>query len=209
MAHTTARRTREAAARVVLFLIMTAAPGCATFVPVSPEAVAAARVLPSYSAALKVTLSGPTRRGRTRALVAFARPGALRVEIPGPGGVRVLAVANGGHLWSVFPAERAYFEGRADAAAMQALLGIALEPEAMMDVLAGAGSDQVREYRADYRAGLPRRLSATLSDGSRLRVTVEDVQAPVTLPAAAFQAPAHPGYRRLDAEEVVDLWARP
>lgn len=195
--------------RLLVVLLVSWLVGCATLTPVPPEAVATARGLSSYSATLKVALTGATRRGRARALVAFERPGALRVEVPGPAGVRLLAVSNGGRLWSVFPAERAYFEGPADAEAMQALLGIALTPEAMMDVLAGAGSAEVREYRADYRAGLPRRLSATLSDGSRLRITVEDAQAPAMLPAAVFQPPAHPGYRRLSSDEVVDLWARP
>lgn len=192
-----------------LAAMASACVGCATLKPATPAAMEAARALPSYSATLKVGLSGPTRRGRTRALVAWVRPGDLRVEIPGPGGVRLLAVAHNGQLSSVFPGERAYFEGPADAATLQALLGIVLAPEAMIDVLAGAGSTHVSDYRADYRAGLPRRLEARLSDGSRLRVVVEDVQAPITLPPAAFEPPARPGYRRLGLEEVADLWAHP
>ena len=50
-------------------------------------------------------------------LLAFRRPDALRIEIPGPAGARLVAVARGDRLWAVFPAERAVYYGAARAEA--------------------------------------------------------------------------------------------
>ena len=44
--------------------------------------------------------------------VAFRRPDALRIEIPGPPGARLMAVARGGRLTAVLPAERAVLRER-------------------------------------------------------------------------------------------------
>jgi hypothetical protein len=54
-----------------------------------------------------VSVSGPEVRGRSRVLLAFRRPDALRIEIPGPAGARLVAVVRAGRLTAVLPAERA------------------------------------------------------------------------------------------------------
>jgi hypothetical protein len=154
-----------------------------------------------------VSLDGPELRARTRVLVAFARPDALRVEVPGPGGARVVAVARGGELTAVFPAQAAVFEGRATPSSLAELLGIALAPAEVMDVLLGSPPDGVRAYRARWGRDLPRRIEATLPDGGRLDVTVEEAETGVDLPPAAFQSPPHPGYRSVTAEEARELWS--
>ena len=81
--------------------------------PPSPEVVAAARTAPTYSARLKVSLRGPDVRARARVLLAFQRPDSLRLELPGPGGARLIAVTREGRLTAVFPGERAVYAGRA------------------------------------------------------------------------------------------------
>ena len=179
---------------------------CAHVPPPAPEVVTAAARLQSYSASLRVSLKGQGLRGRGRVLLAFARPDALRVEVPGPGGVRLLAVARGGRLWAVFPGEAAWFEGAAQPAQMEALLGLALAPDEVMDVLVGRSPTRLRAYEARWQGGLPRQITALLPDGSRLSVKVEQADAGPTLPAAAFEEPPHPGYRRIDVDETRALW---
>src|SRR3954451_24578550 len=91
--------------RVLPFVPLLAAGGCAAPLAVPPVAVVeAARQVPSYSARLEVSLRGRGLRARTRVLVGFRRPDALRIEIPGPAGARLVAVARGERLWAVFPA---------------------------------------------------------------------------------------------------------
>jgi outer membrane lipoprotein-sorting protein len=189
-------------------LLALGSAGCAHLRPPAPDVARAARELPSYSASLRVSLSGGGLRGRGRVLLAFARPDALRVEVPGPGGVRLLAVTRGGTLWAVFPGEAAWFEGPAEAEQMEALLGLALAPAEVMDLLLGRPAPRLRAFRAGWDARLPRRVEATLPDGSRLRVKVDEVQSPATLPPAAFEEPPHPGYRKLTAGEARALWSR-
>jgi hypothetical protein len=60
--------------------------------------------------------------------MAFRRPDALRIEIPGPAGARLVAVVRAGRLTAVLPAERAVLESAASAAELEALLGVALRP---------------------------------------------------------------------------------
>jgi hypothetical protein len=204
----TSTPVRTSPPQVALLLALVAAWGCAHGRPPAPDVVAAARALSTYSAELRVGVSGAGLRGSVRALLAFARPDALRVEVPGPGGVRLLAVARGGTLWAVFPGEEAYFEGAARPEEMEALLGLALSPEEVMDVLVGRAPARLPAYEARWRDGLPQRIRATLPDGARLSVTVEAAEPRATLPAAAFDEPRHPGYRRLDAEEARALWGR-
>jgi len=192
-------------------LLLIAALGgaaCARSWPTPPaETVARARAAGSYSGRLRVSLDGPELRARTGVLVAFERPDALRVEVPGPAGARVVAVARGGSLTAVFPAQRAFFEGQATPASLADLLGIALAPGEVMDLLVGSPPDGVRGYRARWGPNLPRRIEATLPDGGRLRVAVEDAESGIDLPPAAFQSPPHPGYRSVDAEEARELWS--
>jgi hypothetical protein len=182
---------------------------CAAPLAVPPAVVVEqARVVPSYSASLGVTLRGPDLRARTRVLLAFRRPDGLRIEIPGPTGARLVAVARGERLWAVFPGERAFYAGAARAEDLESLLGVALSPAEVMDLLTGVRSPRVREYRVRWGASLPRQIDATLPDGARLTATVEDAQAPAaTLGETAFTEPPHDGYRTVDADQARALWS--
>ncbi len=190
-----------------LALVPLAAHGCAHARQPAPAVAQAASALGSYSATLRVDLRGADLRGRGRVLLAFARPDRLRVEVPGPGGLRVLAVARGGTLWAVFPGEAAWFEGPAESEVMRDLLGLALSPAELMDLLLGRAGASLTDYEARWDARLPRRVKARLPDGSRVSLAVEGVEAPASLPEAAFAEPAHAGYRRVDAVEARALWA--
>jgi hypothetical protein len=155
----------------------------------------------SYSARLKVSLRGKDLRARTIALVAFRRPDALRVEVPGPAGARILAVARAERLVAVFPGDRAVFEGRATAADLGALLGVALEPAEVMDLLVGTAPRQARGYQARWGPEAPRRIKAELPDGTRIDLTIEEPRLGADLPERAFLDPPHAGYRPVGAEE--------
>lgn len=173
--------------------------------PVSPETAARAIAVLRYSAQLKVSLSGPQGRGRLRVLLAFRRPDGLRIEVPGPAGARLIAVAHGEALTAVFPGERAAFLGRTSADDMEALLSVRLSPREMMDLLVGAPVAGVSDHRVRWGPALPTEVRATLSDRSRLKVVVEDAEAGAPLPDAAFLPPAHEGYRAVGADEARDL----
>lgn len=184
------------------------AAGCAAALAVPPAAVVEqARLVPSYSARLRVSLRGKDLRARTPVLLAFRRPDALRIEVPGPTGPRVIAVAAGDRLWAVFPSERAVYTGAAGAEDMESLLGVALAPSEVMDLLTGVASPRLRSYRVRWGAALPRQIEATLPDGARLEATVEDAEAPATLGATAFTEPPHAGHRPIGAEEARSLWS--
>jgi hypothetical protein len=157
---------------------------------------------------VKVRLDGRELRGRATVLLAFQRPDALRIELPGPGGLRLLAVTKGGSVTAVFPSERAVYTGAADAPSMEALLGIALTPAEVMDLLLGV--TPTRLARAEFRWGprLPRSVDAWLPDGSRVRLTIEESEAGPALPEAAFEPPPSAGHRPVDVEEARRLWAR-
>lgn len=165
-----------------------------------------ARAAGSYNAALRVSLKGPNLRARSRVLVAFQRPDALRIEIPGPTGARLVAVTHGGALAAVFPGERAVFTGGATAADLEALLGVPLTPAEVMDLLVGTPSPRLRAYDARWGASLPRRIDATLPDGGRLEVRVEDAELGARLSPDAFLEPPHAGYRSVGADEARSLW---
>ncbi|HEV8253688.1 MAG TPA: hypothetical protein VGQ78_02950 [Vicinamibacteria bacterium] len=180
---------------------------CASLPPrPPPEDAERARRATSYSASLRVGLRGPELRGRTAALVAFRRPDRLRIEVPGPAGARLIAVTAGGRLAAVFPGDRAVFEGGAAAADLEALLGVSLAPEEVMDLLVGAPGARLRDYHAGWKDGLPRRIHAVLPDGAKLDVTVLEAEVDAALPDAAFAPPPHAGYRRVEAGEVPSLW---
>jgi hypothetical protein len=181
---------------------------CAT-APLPPPADVAARArdAASYSAQLRVSLKGPSLRARTPALVAFQRPDGLRIEVPGPAGPRLVAVTRGGRLVAVFPGERAVYSGEARADRLEALLGVALEPAEVMDLLVGVASPRLKRYEARWGPALPRRIDATLPDGGRLRVDVEEADPAANLQPAAFAEPPHPGFRAIEAEEARSLWS--
>ena len=196
----TTRRVRSPVALALL------AGGCASAALPPPAVREEARAAPTYSGRLRISLKGPALRARTRALVAFRRPDALRIEIPGPTGARLVAVARGGALAAVFPGDRAVFLGDATPAELDALLGVGLAPEEVIDLLVGVGSPRLRSYRARWGSALPAQIEATLPDGSRLEAKVEDAEAGLALPPAAFAEPPHAGYRRVSAPEARRLW---
>jgi hypothetical protein len=168
--------------------------------------VAAAAATPSYSARLRVSLDTPTLRARTPVLLAFRRPDALRIEVPGPAGPRLVAVASGDRLWAVFPAERAFFSGRATEADFEALLGVRLTAAEVMDLLVGRPAPRLRAYEVLWRGPLPARVTATMPDGGRLRVTVDEADAGAAVPEQAFAEPPHAAYRTIGGEEARRLW---
>jgi hypothetical protein len=133
--------------------------------------------------------------------LAFRRPDALRIEIPGPSGARLVAVARAGRLTAVLPADRARLESGAGPRDLEALLGVALAPGELMDVLVGIAPPAARSYRADWGEALPRRVRLQLADGTRLDARVEEAEAGVELPAAAFDPPRCDGCRPVDADE--------
>jgi hypothetical protein len=117
-------------------------------------------------------------------------------------------VARAGALAAVFPGDRAVFRAGAEAEDLHALLGVALTPDEIADLLVGVAPRGVRGYEARWGAVLPREVRATLSDGSRLVAKVEEAELEPGLTDAAFAEPAHPGYRAVDAAEARRLWSR-
>jgi len=174
---------------------------CATATLPPPGVATRAAAAVSWSGSVRVSVSGKDVRGRSRVLMAFRRPDAVRIEIPGPAGARLVAVAREGRLTAVLPAERAFLETAATAEDLDALLGVALSPRELMDLLVGVAPEGLRDYEAQWGDTLPRRVQALLADGTRLKATVDDAEAGVELPPAAFDPPPHPGYRPIDAAE--------
>jgi len=194
-------RTRNPGAGLLLAGLLLASAGCATWSPPPPHAAARAAVAAVYSGSLRVSVKGEDVRGRTPILVAFRRPTSIRLEIPGSAGARLVAVVRGERLTAVFPAHRAVFEGAATAADFDALLGVALAPEELMDILVGVTPPRLRSYRAGWGERLPERIEAVLPDGTRLKATVDEAELGTSLPAAVFEFPSHRGYRPVDAAE--------
>ncbi len=190
------RRLPETAAAALILVC-----ACAKAPPPSPEVARRAAALSSYSASLRVSVKGRELRGRSRALVAFRRPDALRIEIPGPVGARLVAVAEGTRLTAVLPADRAVLEADANAAGLAALIGVALSPGELMDLLVGVPPATARRSEIRWGRVLPRRIEAVLADGTQVVATVEEAEDGAGLSAAAFQPPPHEGYRSIDAEE--------
>lgn len=195
---------RIAASRLLAAVLFAGA--CRSLSPPPPLVAERARSAPSLSARLRVSLQGPQARGRATALVAFRRPDALRVEVPGPAGPRLALVAAAGRVLATFPADRAYWEGEATPGSLEALLGVALSPAEVMDLLVGVPPAGLRDYRASWGAVWPRKVTASLADGSRLTVVVEDAEAGDLLPPAAFEEPPHAGFRLLTREEIRGSW---
>jgi len=183
------------------------ATSCASAGLPAPGVAEKARGVSSYSASLRASLHGPEMRGGTRVLLAFRKPDALRLEIPGPTGARLVAVAREGRLTAVFPSDRAVFEGAATAPDMDALVGVALAPEELMDLLTGTAPARLRSYRARWGSTLPREIEAVLPDGSKLKAKVDEAEADPALAASVFAPPAHANYRPVDAEEARRLWS--
>lgn len=178
-----------------------AASGCASARLPAPAVVAEARAAASWSGSLRVSVEGDSLRGGSRALVAFRRPDALRIEIPGPAGARLVAVARDGRLHAVLGADRARLESRATAGELDALIGVSLTPGELMDLLVGSAPPGARTYRADWGDTLPRRVRAELLDSTRLDLRIDEADANVELPDAAFDPPRCDNCRLVDADE--------
>lgn len=203
------RATAPPVRRVAILFAALLVVSCAgTPAPPPPDVAARAQAARSYSGRLRVKLDGRELRARATVLLAFERPDALRIEVPGPGGLRLVAVARADRLVAAFPADRALYTGPADAAGMESLLGIALTPVEVMDLLLGAPPARLAASQVRWGRALPRYVDAKLTDGSRLQVTVEEADLDPALPAAAFAPPASPGYRSVDADEARSLWGR-
>lgn len=184
-----------------LALALSVAFACATARPPAPGVAEKARAAESWSGNLRVSVRGADLRGGSRALVAFQRPDAMRIEIPGASGARLVAVARAGRLTAVLPAERARLTSPAAPRDLEALLGVALSPAELMDVLLGVAPPGARRYQADWGATLPRRVRAELADGTRLDARVDEAESNVELPAAAFDPPPCDACRAIDADE--------
>jgi outer membrane lipoprotein-sorting protein len=185
------------------------ATACASVARVPSASVAErAQTASTYSATLNVDLRGPEIRGRARTLLGFRRPDALRIELPGPTGPRLLVVAREGALVAVFPAERAVFTAPATAPEMEALFGVALTPAELCDLLVGIGPARLERYEVLWGMVLPREVRATFPGGVRLTAKVEGAEMNPTFPAAAFEEPPHEGFRVVSAREARRLWLR-
>ena len=191
------RRPRPDAALAALLLSV----ACATATLPQPGVAERARAAVSWSGSVRVSVKGQDVRGRSRVLMAFRRPEAVRIEIPGPAGARLVAVVRDGRLTAVLPSERAFLESAAGAADLEALLGVALTPGELMDVLVGVAPAGLRDYRAQWGEALPRRVEAVLADGTHLKATVDDAETGLDLPDSVFEPPPHEGHRRVDAAE--------
>jgi outer membrane lipoprotein-sorting protein len=194
--------------RATLPLIGLLLASCASVHLPAPEVAARARATRTYNGRLHVKLDGRELRARATVLLAFERPDRLRIEVPGPGGLRLVAVTRADQVIAAFPADRAVFTGAADAAGMEALLGVALTPAEVMDLLVGSPPSRLASSQIVWGPVRPRKIDARLQDGSRLQVTVEEADTDADLPAAAFEAPPSPGYRAVTADEARSLWGR-
>jgi hypothetical protein len=156
---------------------------------------------PTYNGSLRVFLKGPGGRGRGQALLAFQRPDRLRIEIPGPTGLRLLAVVRDGRLVATFPSAGAVHEAPASATSLEALLGVGLEVSELMDFMVGVASPRLRDFEVRWGSTAPAEVSARLPDGTKLRAKVNDVTLARDLPAAAFELPSSAGLRLVDVDE--------
>ena len=134
--------------------------------------------MPSYSARLRVTrCGGKDLRARTPVLLAFRRPG--RPADRGPGAqrrARDRGRARGPAVGGLPLASARVYSGAAQPTDMESLLGVALAPAEVMDLLTGVACPRLLSYRARWGAALPRQIEATLPDGARLKATVEDAR---------------------------------
>jgi hypothetical protein len=199
------RRAQAPAAALLLGTALSA--GCATAPRLPPpDVVQQAQTATSYSAELGVSLRGPDLRGRATILAGFRRPDRLRLELPGPGGARLVVVVNGDRLAAVFPRERAVFTGAATPETLGEVTGVALSAPDVMSLLVGLPPASVTAFRADWGPQLPSRVRGTLSDGTRLDVKIKDPRRAAPLADTAFQPPPYEGYRVVSAAEARDLW---
>jgi hypothetical protein len=150
---------------------------------------------------VQVNLKGPQGRAKGTILIAFARADRLRVELPGSAGARMILVTRGEQLAAVFPGERAYYAGAAEAATFETILGVALAPPAIMDLLLGRGSDSVTIHSIRQGAVAPRHVAGRLRDGTRIALSIQDATINPALAPQAFEFVAPRGFRVIDELE--------
>lgn len=114
-------------------------------------------------------------------------------------------MVKGDRLTAVLPAHRAVLESTATPADLDALLGVALAPHELMDMLVGVSPERLRSYRAGWGPSLPERIEAVLPDETKLSVKVYEAEIGVSIPSAAFEFPPHRGYRSVAASEAREL----
>jgi hypothetical protein len=181
--------------------------GCASQGLPSLETRMALQNAEGMTGRLRVSIRGPERRGHATILFGFRRPDALRIEIPGGGGVRLVVVTREGRLCAVFHSEHAVFRAPATAESVAAALTIALTPEEVMDMIAGKPPARLADRRVKWGKSCPREVSARLPDETRLKIKLEDIEATAPDPTA-FLDPAPPGFRTIDAREARSLWEK-
>ncbi len=115
----------------------------------------------------------------------------MRIEIPGPAGLRLLAVLRDGRLVATFPSAGAVYEAPASAASLDALLGVGLEVSELMDFLVGVPSVRLSDFRVRWGSEAPTEVSALLSDGTRLKARVDSVTLAQTLPPGGLRGSRH------------------
>lgn len=197
------------ARRGAILLCLPLVVGCAArSAPPTPAVAEAARSLQSYSADLLVKVGGRRMAPRSMVLVGFRRPDRLRLEMPGPGGARLILVTRDGVVTAVFPRARAVFEGQADRHVLGDIIGVALAPSDVMDFLVGTAPPAVEEYSAQWGPALPHHVRGTLEDGTRLDVKVTGPEPGAVIADKAFEPPPHQGYRFIDAAEARELWRK-
>ena len=180
--------------------------GCAAVTPPPREVQDRAATAERYAASLRVSVSAGALRGRTAVLVGFERPDSLRIEIPGGVGPRLVLTARGGRLIAVFPPERAFHQGDATPERAEAILGVGLSPEEIMDLLVGRPPQRLVSCRVRWGPLAPKRVEADLPNGGRLRISADDIDLGRRFGASVFEEPPHTGYRELNEAEVRQLW---
>jgi hypothetical protein len=180
--------------------------GCAAVTPPPREVQDRAASAETYAANLRVSVSGGALRGRTAALVGFERPDRLRIEIPGGVGPRLVLTAQRGRLVAVFPPERAFHQGAATPERAEAILGVGLSPEEIIDLLVGRPPQRLVSCRVRWGPLAPKRVEADLPRGGRLKISADDIELGRRFGASVFEEPPHPGYRELTEAEVRQLW---
>ena len=181
--------------------------GCASTRLPDPALLASLRGAHSYAGSLRVSVDGPELRGRAAVVLAARRPDALRVELPGPRGPRLVVVARDGRLCAVFPADRAVLRSPATADDLRQLLGVALDPAGVLDLLLGLPPADARDVRLEWGPQLPRRVRARLPDGGRVDIRVDGAELGANLASAAFEEPPTGGFREIDPAEARRLWS--
>src|SRR5450432_3375397 len=89
-----------------------------------------------------------------------------------------------------------------------ARLGGALAASEVMDLPTGVRSPRLVSYVARWGAALPAHVDANLADGTRLKVSVQEPEAPAPLGEAAFAEPPHEGYHAITLDQARTLWSR-